>query len=425
MDMSTSRADVLVDSDNISAPRKAVAETVVHHAHAHGFEVSAVHIVGRNLSVLQEYADAFRAFEPTACVTTDHAPPGKNSADVLAALWLGSVSQRMSKDSSPSCVYVLSRDKLVIDAAQRVLGGQELVVPSDTSPKSIGLLRTIILPSTCRKGTRDVPSASIPAWAIELTDPTQCVGLDWIGSATVNKNSPPQFVPFPAKISLVSIGSGTGGHVDIDLSPWDGPKCSLYSPHAVFEYVAAPLSSWTFCSMHGHRNGKRKVALNGQLISAANGRKIIHSGSAIDIGEFSFRFRDNIFINHVSFEDPKGMVERLELGFRALAENVPSECLPEALRLELSDGRCIMWNKAVMNHYKQLFAILWNKSIISWIDTTFRSEKEVLRDLGLLKQIRNNLFHPSSGALLDEDRNTLVDLYLRFQNAPGWPTSLP
>jgi len=429
MNVTAGRADVLVDADNISSLRESVAKAVFRHAHADGFAVSAVHVVGRSPSVLRDYVNAFRALAPTACITEDHAPPGRNSGDVLVALWLGSVSRQLPEDPAPYRMYVLSRDNLVLATARRALGKRELVVPEDVSLRSVELLRlrTLPLPTPRRQDSKDALSPAIPAWAIEANDGQNCVGLDWVASAVTSPIDTPNFVPFPARLSSVSIGNAAGGHVDIDLSAWDGPppRRSLYSPHVIFEYVPAPLSSWTLRSTHGHRSGKRKTALNGRLITAANGPEIVHAGSAIDIGRFSFRFRDNTFLNHAWFEDSKGMIERLERGFRALAENVPPSCLPEKVRLELSSGTRVLWEHAFIRHYEQLFAHILHKSIVNWVDTAFQSKTEIRRHMGSLNRIRNILFHPSRGAITDEDRNKLADLYLQFRSSAGWPMDLP
>jgi hypothetical protein len=405
MKVLTGRADVLVDADNVSAPRESVAEAVVRHAQADGFAVSAVHVVGRSLSVLSDYVRAFRALSPTACITSDQAPPGHNSADVLAALWLGRISQQVPEpeDSVAYRMYVMSRDNLVLAAARRALGERNLVVPADASPKGIGSLRTIQIPSSRRDHSSEVAAEpAIPQWALESNDPANYVGLDWVSDALSSQIGIPEFVPFPAGRSPVKIGSAAGGRVDIDLSAW-APAGSLYSPHVVFEYAAAPLSSWTLRSTHGHRAGKQRLALNGRLISAASGPCPVSTGATIDIGLLSFRFRDNTLLNHVWFENPKDMIERLERGFRALAANLPPSCLPDKVRLELVDGVHVLWENAFIRHYEQLFAEIWRKEMVGWVDATFRSRTEIRSELGSLNRIRNVLFHPSRGAIAAED----------------------
>jgi hypothetical protein len=399
----------------------------VRHAQADGFAVSAVHVVGRSLSVLSGYVSAFQALSPTACITSDQAPPGHNSADALAALWLGRMSRQVPEpeDSETYRMYVISRDNLILTAARRAFGERHIVVPADASPKGIGSLRTLMIPLPRHDHSPEVAAEpAIPQWALESNDPANSVGLDWVSDALSSQIDIPKFVPFPARRSPVKIGSVAGARIDIGLSAW-APTGSLYSPHVVFEYNPAPLSSWTLRSTHGHRIGKRRVALNGRLICAASGPCTVSTGATIDIGLLSFRFRDNTLLNHVWFENPKDMIERLERGFRALTGNLPPSCLPDKVRLELVDGVHVLWENAYIRHYEQLFAEIWSKAMVGWVDATFRSRTEIRRELGSLNQIRNVLFHPSRGAITDEDLRKLAVLYLRFRSSPGWPAAVP
>jgi hypothetical protein len=162
--------------------------------------------------------------------------------------------------------------------------------------------------------------------------------------------------------------------------------------------------------------------MDGKLITASRGPQIVHGGSLLEIGAFSFSFQDNPFVNHSWFEDPKGMVERLEWGFPSLVEGVPLDLLPERVRAELSERGAFSWDNAYLRHYEQVFASLWGKSLILWVDTTFRSKNEIRRDIGSLNRIRNVLFHPSRKPLSDHDREKLSSLFLRFvRGAAGWP----
>ncbi len=80
---------------------------------------------------------------------------------------------------------------------------------------------------------------------------------------------------------------------------------------------------------------------------------------------------------------------------------------------------------AFIRHYEQLFAHIWHKSIVDWVDAAFQSKTEIRRDMGSLNRIRNTVFHPSRGAIADEDRNKLAGLYLQFRSSAGWPMDLP
>ena len=214
---------------------------------------------------------------------------------------------------------------------------------------------------------------------------------------------------------LSRLGSGDG-NVDIDFSPWDMPgrRRSLYSPHVIFEYSSAPDSCWTIRSTHGFRRGKRKVTFDGALISAASGPKACRTGSAIEIGNFSFKFQDNPTLNHVWFEDPKNMLEGIERGFRYLVERLPLDVIPNQVRSELShDGR-FSWDHAYLRHYEQVFKDVLGKSLIAWVDGTFQSKTEIRRDLGSLNRIRNTVFHPSREQLAESDRERLASLFLRY-----------
>lgn len=415
------RAGVLVDADNLGAHREAVAAAVAQHAINDGFAVTVVHVVGRSAPALRAFASAFRQLSSTTCITSDQAPPGKNSADVLAALWLGTSSRQVP---ALRRVYVLSRDSLIIAVAKRALGVQSIVVPADASPRAIESLKTLRLPQgPIGRSRKTEARPPVPAWATDCADPTNSVGLEWVGVSADGQANIPEFVPFPARRSPVVLGSGGGADVDIDLGAWAPAGC-LYSRHVVFEYTQAPASCWTLRSTHGHRTGKRKVSLGERLINAEIGPQALRPGVAIDLGPMSFRFRDNRLLNHIWFENPKDMMERLERGFCILASGVPLGALPAKVGRELVEGADVLWERAFIRHYIQLFSEIWSKALVEWVDATFRSRSEIKRELGALNRVRNVLFHPSRGAVADDDLSRLAELYLRFQSSPGWPDGL-
>lgn len=423
-------ADVLVDADNVAHRRGAVVESVARDASERELALRYVHVVGRNLVVLGDYAQAFRASVPGTSVSTARASRLRNSADVLAGIWLGRISHDMAPHEGSHQVYILTRDKLVLAAARAALGvGVTLVVPHDAPTAALskddGPFRLISLPGPDRPHLGDLPTnATTSVWATNPVDPATSAGLRWVCTAVSTPQPPPSFVPFPTRLSVVRLGGG-GGAVDLDLSPWDGPgrRRSLYSPHVEFRYFSAPDSCWTIRSMHGHRTGKRKVALDGKLISASTGPKTIHTGTVLDIGIFTFTFQDNRILNHASFEDPKGMVERLERGFRSLVETLSHEAIPARVRSELSEGAEFSWERAYLVDYQRVFESAWGRSLIEWLDRTFHSRTEIQRDLGSLNRIRNVVFHPSRPPLSDRDREKLANLYCRYADETvGWHT---
>lgn len=420
------RADVLVDADNVSADREQVVEAVVRDARERGYTVRHIHIVGRSIGVLADYERAFRMNSPNADVSAAPAPPGRNAADILAAIWLGRLSCEVGSHIGLYQLYVLTRDKLVLGAARAALGGDKtLVIPGDVLTKDEGSYRRVALSGGIGAGSALLESeVSIPQWASEPPDPTKCVGLHWAGSVEATPIEPPTFVPFPVRLATVRLGGG-GGSVDIDLSPWEMPgrRGGLYSPHVVFAYSPAPDSCWTMRATHGHRRGSRKAAMDGVLISAASGAKTLRAGSAVELGNFSFRFHDNPFLSHVWFEDPKNMVERLERGFRQLAEQLPDEAIPGKVRSELSRHGPFSWDHAYFCHYEQAFAAVLGRQLIGWVDKTFRSKGEVRNELGSLNRIRNTVFHPSREPLGESDRERIASLFLRYtRGTANWPT---
>lgn len=143
---------------------------------------------------------------------------------------------------------------------------------------------------------------------------------------------------------------------------------------------------------------------------------------AIELGNFAFMFRDNPMLNHVWFEDPKNTLERLERGFRRLVDGLALEAISDKVRSELChDGR-FSWDHAYIRIYEDVFANVLGKSLIPWVDETFRSKSEVRRELGSLNRIRNIIFHPSRGLLVESDRERLASLFLRYVGGTGdWP----
>jgi len=107
------RADVLIDSDNVSANRQGVVECIVQHAKRDGFTLQNIQIVGKSETVLANYANAFSSSCPNAQLTTAHAWAAKNSADILAAIWFGQLSCELRNYEGEYRLYVLSYDKLV------------------------------------------------------------------------------------------------------------------------------------------------------------------------------------------------------------------------------------------------------------------------------------------------------------------------
>lgn len=426
MQSSFSRADVLVDADNVSSHRALAAESVARDAQECGYSLCHVHIVGRAIGVLAEYERACRICCPSADVSIARAWPGRNTADILAAIWLGRISYEVRSYTGQYQLYVLTRDKLVLTAARIAMGkGKTLVIPDDVVPKEEGSYRTFTIPGAIRTdATHSETDVSIPQWASEPPDPTNCVGLHWIESVETRQLQLPTFVPFPVRLAKVRLGSGNG-NLDIDLSPWDmtGRRRSLYSPHVVFEYLSAPDSCWTIRSMRGHRRGRRKVALDGALISAASGPKTICEGSIIEIGNFTFKFQDNPTLNHVWLEDPKVMLERIERGCRYLVERLPLDVIPDKVRSELSSDGRFSWDHAYLRHYEQVFVGVLGKSLIAWVDETFQSKNEIRHGFGSLNRIRNTVFHPSRKPLAENDRERLASLFLRYVRGAGeWPT---
>jgi hypothetical protein len=178
---------------------------------------------------------------------------------------------------------------------------------------------------------------------------------------------------------------------------------------------------WTMRSTHGHRRDRLKVALDGALINAASGPKNLCTGSAIGIGNFSFKFQDNPTLNHLWFEDPKNMMARIERGFRCLVEALPLDVIPDTVRAELSVEGHFSWDHAYLRH-EQVFKGVLGKSLIAWVDGTFQSKGEIGRDLGSLNRIRNTVFHPSREQLSESNRERLTSLFLRYVwGVRDWP----
>lgn len=423
-------ADVVVDADNVAAWRPLVVRAVFRDVEAQESELRYVHVVGRSPSVLEEYAELFGARFPHAIISVARSSSLKNSADVLAAVWLGQVSVQMDPADRDYQVYVLSRDRLIIGAARTALAGKaRIVLPEDAARSGVrpdgDPFRTILLPTSASR--RDEPgpvSTMIPDWALAECVPHDHVGLYWVGGSALPPDQTPGFVPFPHRQQTVLVG-GADGEVDVDLSAWDTPgvrRRSLYSPHVEFRYLPAPDSTWTVRSMRGHRSGRRKTTIDGKLRSASVGAQAVHTGTALGIGRFSFAFQDNRVLNHTWLEDPKGMLERLERGFRRLAEQAPIEAIPEAVRSDLCLDGASSWQNAFLRHYSQLFVALWGCSVVSWLDRTFPSRTAVRRELGSLVRLRNLAFHPSRPTLSDSDKGKLASLYCRYtEDALDWP----
>ncbi|MGE0024103.1 MAG: hypothetical protein AB7S70_10800 [Hyphomicrobium sp.] len=418
-----SRADVLVDADNITTQRAETVASLVDDAEGRGQALRHVHIVGRTVPVLVEYERLFRVRCPRANVSTAAAWPGNNVADILAGIWLGRLSHELAAYTGPYELYVLTRDKLVLRTARYALGKETtLVIPDDVQANYGEAVRTLALPRPHGRAPAPAETAvSIPHWALDQADPSECVGLHWAQSAEALDHPQPAFVPFPARLATVRLGSG-GGNLDVDLSPWDKIG-SLYAPHVVFEYAPAPTACWTMRATHGHRTGKRKVAVGNALLSAASAPTTLHTGTRMELGDFSFTFQDNARLNYVWFEDPKDLVERLERGFRRLVEHLPPEALPDTVRSDLNRAGRFSWDHAYLRSYEEVFASVFGKSLVPWVDETFESKSEMQRSLGALNRIRNTVFHPSREPLGESDRERLADLYLRFAgDDKAWPS---
>ena len=293
------------------------------------------------------------------------------------------------------------------------MGGRfHLVVPAASGGDEQGLGRRLSLPQATTTPPPSRVEEDLPAWAESLPAAGSGVALWWVGPKAAEA---PPFIPIPDGARRVLIGGGTTT-VDISLDYWDGRggARSLYSPHAVLEYVRYPESSWTLRSASGHRTGRKKTVLNGTLLSARSGRHRLASGDVIKLGRFTFRFEDHPTVNFATREDPKVLVEAIERCCRHVAERLDPALVPEAVREDLGGGDGLDWGLAYLRHYEKTFASVHGQSGVPFIDAAFGSRGKLRKVFGSLNRIRNVAFHPSRGVVGAEDRTKLASIYIDY-----------
>lgn len=337
----------------------------------------------------------------------------KNHADIICGVYCGQIINEI-KNPEESIIYIVSRDNLV-----NIIG--TLVMRRGIH---VGLLKTNIIDSINNRELLKIINISNEKkvkkdWMLKYSNfdvpdyskkyKNNDIGLVCIEVGTSEYYDVPKFIPFTQEQSVVTLGR----KADISLWPWDVEE-GIYDQNVVFEYMCLPDSRWVFRSLKGFRRGKKEVSINGKIISSKSNRCELQAGDCIRVGSFVFEFRTNRREEMLRYENPAILMTAIEEKLKSIVLQVPMSDIPEHIADELRRDQVVSWENAYFRHYRKIIASCWNRKEINEFKKLFESKNAFNIEYVKLNEIRNTVMHPSKGGLTLEQKQYLVDSYIKI-----------